>query len=58
MIYYWTAEINSGIFYFWKVENEKDLIKQAKEVHDEKPFMYGETTESSYKRGRKHTSSR
>ena len=57
MNYYWTAEINSGIFYFWEVKDEKDLLKQAKDLYEERLFTYGETIETAYRRGRKHTAS-
>ncbi len=57
MAYYWTAEINSGHFHLWQVENEKSLLKQAKELYEEKPFAYGETIEATYQRERKYSTS-
>ena len=57
MAYYWTAEINSGHFHLWQVENEKSLLKQAKELYEEKPFAYGETIEATYQREKKYSTS-
>ena len=53
MKYYWTSIYNTGEFYYWKVEDEKALMKLASKLYCGKIFDYGETSERTYQSGRK-----
>jgi hypothetical protein len=52
MIYFWSSEYNSGIFFFWKGEKEDDVLKSMRK-HHAKPFDFGQTSEGSWRGGRK-----
>jgi len=48
MKYYWTNIYNNGVFTFWKVETEAELLKLAKKHYGITPFGHGETCQKSY----------
>ena len=54
MKYYWSCAYNSGSYWFWKTEDEKQFLKLASKVYCGKAFDFGETTVGSYKRAEKH----
>ena len=52
MRYWWSTEYNSGVFFFWKKEDEESAVKAMKRFHA-KPFDFGQTSENSWRGGRK-----
>jgi hypothetical protein len=49
MEYYWSLDIDSGIFDFWMEANEKNFLIKAKTFYEDKKFDYGITSEETYK---------
>lgn len=52
--HYWTCAYNCGEFYYWKAEDEKQLLKKASKLYCGKAFDHGETTSQTYEKGRKY----